>query len=531
MIEPTPAGAHRARVALSAAFFVLATAASAEIVARGPAFQVNSQTHLAQSFPQAAFQPGERFLIVWDSASSTGDDSDGKSIQGRLFAPDGAPLGEDFQINATTAGGQEQPRVAALLNGDFLVVWRHSMESVRGRRVSGTGAPVGDDFEVGSVFPGGRITGLDIAVSPTAGGAIVTWSETAQGLVPVGAVTAVRLAADGTALGEPSTITDAEAFDVRVAPRSSNGFLVAWIERDLIAASDLLKARWVSDDGTLAGEERTLTGDIPALPFHRVHHAIHVDPDGKFWAVWVDGAPRLVVQRFLAGGAPDGDPIHRTVGDNPREPRLLSLGSELLLVWTVDRFVGSSQSTELIGQLITADGRVGGPWFPVDPEGSAFQLRADSAVSPSGRVVVAWESAFGTGSDQSRSGIEARRYLNTVACGDTRPGEVCVGRGRFKVEASWTTLDGATGGAEGFLVTENTAVFTFFDDANVELVVKVLDACALTDRFWVFAAGLTDVEVELVVTDTFFGTSRTYTNPLSSPFQPIQDTSAFATCP
>jgi hypothetical protein len=41
----------------------------------------------------------------------------------------------------------------------------------------------------------------------------------------------------------------------------------------------------------------------------------------------------------------------------------------------------------------------------------------------------------------------------------------------------------------------------------------------------------TDVNVILTVTDTQTGAIQTYTNPQGTPFQPIQDTNAFATCP
>src|SRR5205807_4105842 len=46
----------------------------------------------------------------------------------------------------------------------------------------------------------------------------------------------------------------------------------------------------------------------------------------------------------------------------------------------------------------------------------------------------------------------------------------------------------------------------------------------------VFAGGLTDVNVVLTVRDTVTGTTRTYTNPSGTAFQPIQDTDAFTTC-
>jgi hypothetical protein len=77
-----------------------------------------------------------------------------------------------------------------------------------------------------------------------------------------------------------------------------------------------------------------------------------------------------------------------------------------------------------------------------------------------------------------------------------------------------------------------SGTFWFFDPNNLELSVKVLDACGTSfDSFWVFAAGLTNVEVELIVTDTESGQVRVYGNDLGQDFAPILDTAAFYTCP
>jgi photosystem II stability/assembly factor-like uncharacterized protein len=108
---------------------------------------------------------------------------------------------------------------------------------------------------------------------------------------------------------------------------------------------------------------------------------------------------------------------------------------------------------------------------------------------------------------------------------------LCLNGNRFEVKAAWTTPAGASGAGQARPLTADTGSFYFFDQANVEVVIKVIDGCALNQSFWVFAGGLTDVRTTLTVRDTATGRTRTYTNPQKTAFQPIQDTSAFLTCP
>jgi hypothetical protein len=110
------------------------------------------------------------------------------------------------------------------------------------------------------------------------------------------------------------------------------------------------------------------------------------------------------------------------------------------------------------------------------------------------------------------------------------PTTLCLGaNGRFKVEATFDT-GSLQGQAMVVKLTEETGYLWFFSAANVEAVLKVLDACSFNQRFWVFAAGLTDVLTEITVTDTATGAVKTYTNPQGTPFKPIQDSNAFETC-
>ncbi len=108
---------------------------------------------------------------------------------------------------------------------------------------------------------------------------------------------------------------------------------------------------------------------------------------------------------------------------------------------------------------------------------------------------------------------------------------LCLQGGRFKVEAVWRA-GSQTGHGGAIALTSDTGYFWFFAATNVEVVIKVLNACPQPfNRFWVFTGGLTDVEVGITVTDTKTGAVKTYYNPAGIAFPPMQDTDAFATCP
>jgi CSLREA domain-containing protein len=108
---------------------------------------------------------------------------------------------------------------------------------------------------------------------------------------------------------------------------------------------------------------------------------------------------------------------------------------------------------------------------------------------------------------------------------------LCLNNGRFKVTATWQTRT-ASGAAQAVPVTADSGFFTFFDPNNIELTVKVLNACALrVPRYWVHISGLTNVRVDVTVMDTKTGLTKTYTNPQGRPFVLVQDNSFFNVCP
>lgn len=120
----------------------------------------------------------------------------------------------------------------------------------------------------------------------------------------------------------------------------------------------------------------------------------------------------------------------------------------------------------------------------------------------------------------------------TRLCIDAEPGD-----SRFSVELSFASSLG--GGVSGealatplsSLGIAKGGIFSFSDPANPEILVKVLNGCAITGHFWVFFAATTTLGFELTVTDTVAGVTRTYVNPDQTAAQTVTDTQAFATCP
>ncbi len=105
---------------------------------------------------------------------------------------------------------------------------------------------------------------------------------------------------------------------------------------------------------------------------------------------------------------------------------------------------------------------------------------------------------------------------------------LCLDGSRFRVSAVWTTTAPSSGGGQAVGLTDDTGYFWFFDSTNVEAVAKVVDGCSVNGHYWVFAAGLTNVQVVLTVTDTATGALVSYRNRQGNPFAPVQDTTAFA---
>jgi len=163
-----------------------------------------------------------------------------------------------------------------------------------------------------------------------------------------------------------------------------------------------------------------------------------------------------------------------------------------------------------------------------NPSGSFASVGDTSAIAAQGKAVHTSKelaSASGIGADAVWSELlDSSKTLDDCTPGDSN---LCLGGNRFRVETTWRDFEDNTGSGHAIPLSGDTGYFWFFDDANVELILKVLDGRAINGHFWVFYGALSNVEYTIDVTDTETGETRRYTNP-SGEFGSVCDTSAFS---
>jgi len=150
---------------------------------QGSQFQVNTYTSGEQSQVAAAIDPTGRFVVAWSSAGSPGTDSSAHSVQARRYAADGSPLGDQFQVNLTTTGGQYVPSLFTEPAGGLLITWDSigsaggdsSGLSVQARSFDAEGVTRGPDFQINVTTTGNQR--IPAAAATPAGDFVVVWQS------------------------------------------------------------------------------------------------------------------------------------------------------------------------------------------------------------------------------------------------------------------------------------------------------------------------------------------------------------------
>lgn len=151
-------------------------------VAIGAQFQVNAFTTGSQNNPEVARLSDGGFVVAWQSE---GQDGSSYGVFARRYDGLGS-AGIEFQVNSYTVSAQRRPDVAALVDGGFVVAWESyqggSDREVFAQRYASSGAPAGTEFQVNSYFFGSETQGEQVSpvVAQMGDRFVVVWPTTGK---------------------------------------------------------------------------------------------------------------------------------------------------------------------------------------------------------------------------------------------------------------------------------------------------------------------------------------------------------------
>jgi plastocyanin len=215
-------------------------------------------------------------------------------------------------------------------------------------------------------------------------------------------------------------------------------------------------------------------------------------------------------------------------GGPPAAPSSLTAASagttSIQLAWTK----GSTNETGFRIQSKVLDGSPFQDVLPLAPAGSTgFTVTGLQPATGYGFHVRA-ENASGDSAYTAEADAATDTAPETCAADANT---LCLG-GRFKVTVAWVSGTAAGAGTTVPLASNpDSGLLYFFGPSNIEMLIKVLNGCGLTNTYWVFFAATTNVQFTVTVVDVTTGKTKVYFNPLNQAAVPVQDTQAFATCP
>jgi len=377
-------------------------------------FQVNSRTGLDEENAALGTAGDGRFVVVWRSYSQDGDSG---GIFGQRFDANGFRGGEEFQVNVTTEGNQEEADVAMNDSGEFVVVWEGpgvSEEEIFGRRYDANGSACSGEFQV-NTYTDGRQLCPSVAMNND-GNFVVVWeSENVAGQPVKRSICGRLYDSNGESLGSEFNVTD--VCDISrwrfadAAMREDGEFVAVWI-RD-----SSLKSVWVRHfdaNGTAAYDKKRVNDGFNFTSL--CEPAIAMDDAGNYAIVW-DGNSESYLQDdvYLRLYHNSHAPLHSQFRVNTSEagrqcnPDVRRNGKgEFVAVWQSDTY-DELRQTDISGRRFAAHGEyyVGEP-VPVGEEFQINRYAADEQERPAvgvfegGGFAAVWDSE---GQDGSGEGV------------------------------------------------------------------------------------------------------------------------------
>lgn len=387
-----------------------------------PAFPVSEPTTTESLNPGVAAAPDGSFVVAWQyrTPSSAEPDSENRDIHARRFGPRGQALGEEFVVNSTLAGQQEEPRVAMNSDGDFAVVWRSRLDGysnygVYARRFRADGVPKGAQFRVNQRTD--EHQQLARVALDAAGHMVVTW----QKFHPFPRSLDVLARCYGPS-GEPVTDeflvhhpSEGTQHAPAVAMTADGHFVIAFGDW----SNDAYDVRAQRFDATCqpVGNEILVAHAGPGETFYKNEPAVAIDADGDFVVAWrsdyQDGdSSGVYARRYRADGVARGGEFRVnavTTGEQGRPEVSMDAAGNFAVAW-VDRQGPFPGNLDVHARGYKASGeRVGLP-LRVHPASTLVQRSPDIALDADGDFVIAWMNGKGN----SNYDIQARRFQGSA---------------------------------------------------------------------------------------------------------------------
>ncbi len=159
-------------------------------------------------------------------------------------------------------------------------------------------------------------------------------------------------------------------------------------------------------------------------------------------------------------------------------------------------------STDETGFSIERRGASGADWAQVAVAGENATTYSDTGLDAGATYYYRVRATNGAGA----SGYSNEAVAATMASSYT----LYLAGNRFSIRVDWSTLSGSSGHGIAVPLTADSGYFWFFENTNVELLVKILDGRAVNGHYWFFWGAMTDVEYTITVTDTESGAVKQY---------------------
>jgi Ca2+-binding RTX toxin-like protein len=427
----------------------------ASAFAGGSDIAANTYETSSQAHPSVSGFPDGGYVVVWQS---DGQDGSGLGIYGQRFDGTGAAVGSEFLVNSTVSNSQWGPSVLALEDGDFVVTWSApdgSNYGVYGQRYDASGTAVGSEFRLNTTTSNEQ-QDPEMALLED-GGYVVVWGAIGQeGFSGYGyGVHGQRYDASGAAVGGQfranSHVQDSQ-FDPYVAGLLDGGFIVTWTSNNQDGSGGGVYGQRYNALGAKVGGE-FLVNTTTSNSQHDVSVVSLLD--GGFVVTWTsdgqDGSGSGIYgQRYDASGVAVGTEfqVNTTVTgnqDGSDSTRLADGG--FVVTW---RSYDTSSSTWYgYGQRYDATGLAQDDEFVIGAIVDTEQGVMVEALSDGGFVTVF------VGADGDGTGVFSRVYgssdtvLEGGAGNDTLAGAAGSDTASYATTTAGVTVDLAAGTASG----------------------------------------------------------------------------------